>query len=47
MAGTEDLDENERQEIVEEKKVVCGDEIVQLNDEAPKELTVSTDTIVF
>ena len=46
LAKSEDLEENERKDVEVDKQVVIGNEIVQVNEESEKELTVSSnDTI--
>ena len=40
------MEDNEKQEVESDKKVVTGNEIIEATDEPEKEMTVSADTII-
>ena len=40
------MEDNEKQEVESDKKIVTGNEIVEATEEPEKEMTVSDDTII-
>ena len=46
LAKSEDLEDNEKQEVESDKKIVTGNEIVEATEEPEKEMTVSANMII-
>ena len=40
------MEDNEKQEVESDKKIVTGNEIIEATEEPEKEMTVSADTII-